>query len=192
MHLQAAPTGMVERWLTDALTAIPKTPGHLLGDALPSLLASRDPRVLRLMVNTSYSPDRTVAAYAANSLELFDPVEMRTELLSALRQRGPNEALGYMFGSRGNIVAPIAAKYLRDILASSQQTWVRTAAAQGLVQLNDHAGWVFFIGVVEQRPFYRDEMVRWLGDQFPAIQNAVDPQIIRFLKSKLASATGEE
>ena len=336
MHVQAAPPKMLERWLTDALTAIPKTPGQMLGDALPSLLASRDRRVLRLMVNTSYNSDPTVAAYAANSLELFDPVEVRTELLSALRQRGPNEALGYMIGSSGNIVLPIAPQivaaslpylrspapaelagavhvlstlrdpyfrlstqttaqisdalqadvdfvisqnndraawwiaqllgttgtagardllwklidaglateqslscitwlhdpsdlprlsqivkqndpadphgykhsgvvgqmqtqygnvarpYLRDILASSPQTWVRTAAAQVLVQMNDRAGWAFFIGVVEQRPFYRDEMVRWLGGQFPEIQNAVDPEIIRFLESKLASATGQE
>jgi hypothetical protein len=327
---------MVEHWLAGALTGLPEVPGRLLGDALPSLLASRDPRVLRLMVDTSYNPDPLVAAYAANSLELFDAAQVRPVLLSVLNKRGPNDALGYLFGSRGNIIVPIVAQivtaslpylhssnptevegavhvlsilrdpyyglppetlaqiagalqaeidlivsqnnekaawwvanflgatrppngrallwklidagltteqslicvtwfhdpsdlpritvivkqdspadphgsshsgvvehmqtgygtaarpYLRDLLATSQQTWVRTAAAKGLVQMNDQAGWEFFIGVIQQRPFYRDEMVRWLGDIFPAIRGADDPAILTFLKSRLATTTGPE
>jgi len=336
MHLQAAPPGIAERWLTDALKAIPKTPGQMLGDALPSLLASRGPGVLRLMVNTSYNPNLTVAEYAANSLELFAPEEVRTALVSTLHEKGPNEALAYLFGSRGNIVLPIAPQivaaslpylrspvpaelegavrvlstmrdpyfqlpphtvaqisdalemdvnfvvsqknekaawwiaqflgatrppgarallwklidanlatqqslgcvtwfhdpsdlpriteivkrnspsdphgyehsgvvsqmqtqygvvarpYLRNILASSQQTWVRTAAAQGLVQMNDRAGWEFFIGVVEQRPFYRDEMVRWLEATFPPIRDSNDAATLAFLRSRLADSTTNE
>lgn len=336
MHLRVAPTGTVEQWLTGELAALPVTPGRLLGDALPSLLASRDPRVLRLMIDTSYNPDPLVAAYAANSLELFDPMKVRPMLLSVLHGRGPNDALGYLFGSRGNIIVPIAAQivavslpylhssnptevegavhvlsilrdpyyglppetlaqiasalqadidlivsqsnekaawwvanflgatrppngrellwklidaglaeeqtlicvawyknpsdlprltaivkqdnptdphgrshsgivmhfgseygdiarpYLRDLLATSQQTWVRTAAAKDLVQMNDPAGWEFFIGVIHQRPFYRDEMVQWLGDNFPAIRGADDPAIVTFLESRLSTTTGPE
>lgn len=336
LHLRAAPPEMVELWLTGQLSDLPGTPGRLLGDALPSLLASRDRRVLQLMIETSYHADSAVAAYAANSLELFDPERVRAQLLSVLRERGPNDALGYLFSSRGNIVLPIADQivatsvrhlrspvpveveaavhvlsimrdpyfhlsaetvaqiasalqsevdfvvaqkndkaawwianflgqtrppigrallwklidaglaaeqslicvtwfhdpsdlprltavvkqdspsdphgyghssvvmdmqtqygtvaqpYLRDILASSKQTWVRTAAAQGLVQMNDRAGWEFFIGVVRQHPFYGDEMVRWLGGVFPAIHDADDAAIITFLTSKLATATAQE
>ncbi len=336
MHLRVAPPGTVEQWLTGALVGVPESPGRLLGDALPSLLASRDPRVLRLMIDASYNPDPLVAAYAANSLELFDPAQVRPVLLSALHGRGPNDALGYLFGSRGNIIVPIVAQivaaslpylhssnptevegavhvlsllrdpyyrlppetlaqiagalqadidfiisknnekaawwvanllgatrppnghallwklidagltteqslicvtwfhdpsdlpritvivkqnspsdphgyshsgvvehmqteygaaarpYLRDILTSSQQTWVRTAAAKGLVQMNDQAGWEFFIDVIHQRPFYRDEMVQWLGDNFPAIRSADDPAIVTFLESRLATATGPQ
>lgn len=288
------------------------------------------------MIETSYHADSAVAAYAANSLELFDPKRVRVQLLSVIRQRGPNDALGYVFSSRGNIVLPIAAQivatsvrylrspvpveveaavhvlsimrdpyfhlsaktvaqiasvlqsavdfvvaqkndkaaswiadflgqtrppigrallwklmdaglateqslicvtwyhdpsdlprltavvkqdspsdphgyehssvvmemqtqygtvaqpYLRDILASSNQTWVRTAAAQGLVQMNDRAGWQFFIGVVTQHPFYRDEMVRWLREAFPVIRDEDDAAIITFLTSKLSAATAQE
>jgi len=85
----------------------------------------------------------------------------------------------------------IARPYLRDILASSKQTWVRTEAAQGLLQMNDRAGWEFFIDVVRQRPFYRDEMVRWLGDVFPVIRDADDDAVITFLESKVATATAQ-
>jgi hypothetical protein len=336
LHLRAAPPGIVEHWLTGQLSDLPGTPGRLLGDALPSLLASRDRRVLQLMIETSYHADAAVAAYTANSLELFDPERVRAQLLSGLRERGPNDALGYLFSSRGNIVLPIAAQiaatsvlhlrspvpveveaavhvlsimcdsyyrlsaetvaqiasalqsevdfvvaqkndkaawwianflgqtrppvgrvllwklidarlateqslicvtwfhdpsdlprltavvkqdspsdphgyghssvvmdmqtqygtivqpYLRDILASSKQTWVRTAAAQGLVRMNDRAGWEFFIVVIRQRPFYRDEMVRWLGEPFPVIRDAGDAAIITFLTSRLANATAQE
>ena len=332
LHLQVAPLAMIEHWLTSQLSDLPAIPGRLLGDVLPSLLASRDRRVLQLMIETSYHADSAVAAYAANSLELFDPEQVRAQLLPVLSERGPNNALGYLFSSRGNIVLPIADQlvtaslrklrspvpveveaavhvlnvmrdpyfhlsaegvaqianalqsevdfigaqknekaarwianflgqtrppsgrvllwklidaglateqslscvtwfrdpsdlprlaeivkqykpsdphgyahssvvmqmhtqygtvalpYLRDILASAKQTWVRTAAAKALVQMNDRAGWEFFVDVVRQRPFYWDEMVRWLGDAFPVIHDADDAAIITFLESRLATA----
>jgi len=335
LHLHVTPPDMVEHWLSSELSALPGTSGRLLGEALPSLLASRDPRVLQLMIETTYHRDPAVADYAANSLELFDPAEVRSQLLLVLREHGPNDALGYLFGSRGNIVAPIASQivasslpylrssqtekvaaaihvlsimhdpyfhqspetatqivsalqsevdfivaeknekaawwianflgqtrpavgrallwklinaglateqslscvtwfhdssdlpqitavvkqyspsdphgyqhsgvvsqmqtqygrvaqpFLRDILASSRQTWVQTAAAQALVQLNDRIGWEFFIDVVRHRPFYRDEMVRWLGEVFPAVSNANDAAIITFLASRRAKATAQ-
>ena len=333
MHVLHAPPEMVEAWLRSTLRQMPDTPGALLGDSLPSLLVSRDPRVLRLMIETSYNPNDAVARYAANSLKLFDPEQVRPVLVSALRQRGPNEALGYLFASSGSLVKPIvpeilrtslsrlhstntveaasavqvlrllcepyfglsaadlsqisqslqaevdvviaqrnenaawtlaqflgsrrppagramlwkmidadlateqsmicvtwyqdksdlprltailqqkkpsdpygyehagvtndlqtqygvdARPYLRELLASSNQTWVRTAAAKGLVQLNDRPGWEFFVGVMNDRPFYRGEMVQWLGDLFPALRGADDATILSYLDSRLASSS---
>jgi hypothetical protein len=66
---------------------------------------------------------------------------------------------------------------------------VRTAAAKGLVQLNDRAGWEFFVGVLNDRPFYRGEMVQWLGDVFPALRGANDSTILAYLDSRLATST---
>ena len=335
LHLKVTPPEMMERWLRGQIATLPVSPGRLLGNALPSLLASRDPRVLRLMIETSYNADPAVAGYAANSLEMFDIEEVRTQLLPVLADRGPNDALGYLFTS-SRIAVPIATQivaaslpylqssapqqvegavhilsmmdqpffhlpsetlarissaiqadvdfvvaqknekaarwiatflgstrppasrallwklidaglateqslicitwirdpadlpriaaivkqdnrsdphgyehssvvmhmqtqygtmarpYLRDILASSKQTWVRTSAAQGLVQMNDRAGWEFFIEVIRQRPFYRDEMVRWLGDLFPEIRGKDDSTIVPFLESKMTTATAKE
>jgi len=105
LYLQVAPPGMIEHWLTNQLSDLPGIPGRLLGDALPSLLASRDRRVLQLMIETSYDADPAVAAYAANSLELFDPEQVRTQLLSVLRERGPNDALGYPHIDEGRYYA---------------------------------------------------------------------------------------
>lgn len=88
----------------------------------------------------------------------------------------------------GNLARP----YLRDILASSKQPFVRTTAAQALAEMNDRAGWEFFLNVIRQRPSYRDEMVRWLGDRFPTIRSADDAAVIAFLQSKMATATTQE
>ena len=54
--------------------------------------------------------------------------------------------------------------------------------------MNDRAGWEFFVYVVRQRPFYRNEMARWLGDAFPVIRDVDDAAITTFLESKLATA----
>jgi hypothetical protein len=88
----------------------------------------------------------------------------------------------------GNLARP----YLRDILASSKQPFVRATAAQGLVEMNDRAGWEFFLDVIGQPPFYRDEMARWLGQKFPAIRIADNAALIAFLQSKMATATTHE
>jgi hypothetical protein len=307
LHLRSAPARMVNVWLTRELAMLNSPPGQLLGDVLPSLLASHDPRVIKAMIDMSYDGKQNlVAEYAANGLALFDPAEVRARLLPTLRKRGPNNALAWLFSSAGDLALPIALEivtasfqrlhspdpveveaavhvlstfrdphfrlpnetvaridlalqeevdflisqqnekaagwisnflgstrpangqellwrligaglareqslicitwfqepselarlteilkqydpadphgatqasvvmdmqtqygvsarpYLRDILASSKQTWVRVAAAKGLVQMDDRAGWEFFLETVKERPFYKAEMVRWL------------------------------
>jgi hypothetical protein len=336
MHVLHAPPEMVESWLRNTLAKLPHSPGALLGDALPSLLVSRDSRVLQVMIETSYNSNDALARYAADSLQLFDPEQVRPALVSALRRRGSNEALGYLFASRGGLIKPIvpeiiraslprlhstnpaevassiqvlnvlrqpyfalspadlsqisqavqgeldaviaqrnekaasllaqflastpatvgrpmlwklidadlateqsmicvtwyrdksdlprltailkqkkpsdpdgrehsgvtgdlqprygsdARPYLRQLLASSNQIWVRTAAAQGLVQINDRAGWEFFVGVISDRPFYRaamvQSMVQWLNDIFPALRGSDDATILSYLNSRLAGS----
>jgi hypothetical protein len=84
-----------------------------------------------------------------------------------------------------------ARPYLREILASSKQIWVRVASAKGLVQMNDQAGWKFFLEVVKESPFYKAEMVRWLKDMFPTMRDSDDVTILGVLESKVANATPE-
>jgi hypothetical protein len=344
LHLRTAPPGMIESWLKHQLSTLPVAAGPLLGDALPSLLASRDNRVLRLMIDTTYQncpahvwgcPESALAGYAAESLKLFESAQVRTQLLLAISQRGPSNALAYIFNPRDHAaiasqilaatlprlhssdpaqveaavhtlyllrdpsyglpsdtvaqiehaletevdfvigqknenaaqwlaqflpgVGPVAGRpllwklveahlateqslicltwlrdpsdlprlaaiveqkdasdpsgydshasvvgdmqtnygglarpYLRDILASSKQPFVRATAAKGLVEMNDRAGWEFFLDVIRQRPFYRDEMARWLGQKFLEIRSADDAALIAFLQSKMATATTQE
>jgi len=344
LHLRTAPPGMIESWLSHQLSTLPVAAGPLLGETLPSLLASRDNRVLRLMIETTYRgcparvwecPESVLAGYAAESLKLFEPAQVRTQLLLAISQRGPSDALAWTFNPRDYApiarqivdvtlpqlsssapaqveaavhtlyllhdssyglstntlarmehalqaeadfvigqknekaagwmaqflasVGPVAGRpllwklaeahlateqslicltwlhdpsdlprltatvkekdvsdppgydshasvvgamqtnygtlarpYLRDILASSKQPFVRAAAAQGLAEMNDRAGWEWFLDVIRQRPFYRDEMVQWLGDRFPTIRGADDTALVTFLQSKMVAATTQK
>ena len=334
--VRTAPPGVLERWLRSELAMVQDaSPGHLLGEVLPSLLASQDPLVLQTIIDTSYDGNSAVAQYAANSLRLFEAEAVRIQLLAVVRQRGPNDALGWLFSSDAGLVRPIAPQivraslrylrsreaseveatvhvlinlrdshfglspdfvaliegalrgdvdfiiaqrnekaawwmanffgqtrpaggrevlwkmdgaglateqslicitwfrdpadlprlasiakqydssdpygykhsgfveelgteygrvarpYLRDILESSKQVWVRTEAAKALVLMDDRAGWEFFAGLLKQRPFFWKEMVQWLRDSFPAIRNADDAEILHFLESRATSATPE-
>ena len=344
LHLRMAPAGMIESWLTHQLSTLPIAPGPLLGDALPTVLASRDKRVLKLMIETTYQScparvwgcsESALAGYAAESLKLFEPAQVRRQLLVAIGQRGPSDALAWTFNPHDHApiapqivaatlprlhssapaqveaavhtlyllrdshyglpsdtvarielalqagvdsvidqknenaagwmaqflasVGPVAGRpllwklaeahlateqsmicltllhdpsdlprltamvkqkdasdppgydshagvvrnmqttygnlarpYLRDILVSSKEPFVRTAAAQGLAEMNDRVGWEFFLNVIKQRPFYRDEMVRWLGDRFPTIRTVDEATLIAFLQSKIANATTKD
>lgn len=341
LHLRSAKPEKIQSWLVSELASSNAPPGMLLGDVFPSLLASRDDRVLRLMIDNTYRtcpgkewwwcPDVGVASYAAESLRFFNSEARKRELLRALGEHGPSEALAYIlnpsedssiapqivaatlplltvgsspaqvaaalhtlyilrdpyYGLPADILARItnqmqasvdlvvaqknqqaaqwmsqalstmksekahqslwklvdarvateqalicitwlrdpadltrlvaivrqkdpsdppgydshaavvsalrseygdrARPYLREILASSKETWVLTSAAQALVELDDRAGWQFFLGVVRQRPFYHDEIMRWLGDRFPSIRGADDDAVKAFLESKLDS-----
>jgi hypothetical protein len=53
--------------------------------------------------------------------------------------------------------------------------------------MNYRVGWQFFIQVVNERPFYIDEMVRWLKDQFPSMRDASDAELLRFLQSRASA-----
>jgi hypothetical protein len=332
MHVLRPPAETVEDWLTEALSRVPTASGALLGDTLPSLLASRDPRVLQVMVDTTYNINEMVSQYAANALAFFDPEHVRSALILVLRQRAPNAALGYFFASHGDTVKGIVPElladslprlhsadpgevagaiqtlgvlrqpyfglspadlakisaalspavdvviaqrnekgaqslanlvgamqlpggrvllwklieanvaveqsmicvagykdpadlprlttilsqydsddphgykhggvvddlgrqygnatrpYLRELLATSKQTWVKTAAAKGLVLMNDRAGWAFFVNVVNGNEFYRHEMIQWLRATFLELRSADEAVVLNFLEARLAAS----
>jgi len=340
LHVRSAKPETIQSWLVSELESSTAPPAKLLEDVFPSLLASRDDRVLRLMIQNTYRtctgkewwwcPEFAVASYAAESLRLFNNEARKRELLRVIGKHGPSDAIAYALnpsddssiarqivaatlprltvGSSAQVAAALhtlqilrdphfglpadtlarisnqiqasvdfvvaqknqqaaqwisqslstmgsgkalqslwklvdarlateqalicitwlrdpadlprlaaivkqkdpsdppgydshaavvsamrtgygerARPYLREILASSRETWVLTSAAQALVELDDQAGWQFFLDVVHQRPFYHDEMMRWLWDRFPSIRGANDDAVKAFLESKLYS-----
>ncbi len=72
------------------------------------LLASRRRRVLQVTSQATYNHDQVVSMYASNALRLFDPSMVRNEMVTSIRKRGPNEAIGYAFSSYASVLAPIA------------------------------------------------------------------------------------
>jgi hypothetical protein len=85
-------------------------------------------------------------------------------------------------GSYGQIAVP----YLHRLLQNSQQTWVRTSAAQALARMNDPAGFQFFIAMLKDKPFYANEMIGWLKENFPTLKTADDSRIMSFMEEKIS------
>jgi hypothetical protein len=335
VEVRTPPPKVIRDWLSSQLRNLPTSPGLLVGDALPSLLASREGEVVRVMLEATYNPDEIVSGYASNTIPMFDAEMVRAETLEIVRRRGPSDALANAFGSYGGVLLPIAEQvaaitvpylhssdpdqieaaihiasvlkdpyyrlssstiqrlnavaeqavdvviaqrnekaaswlaqyiavskmpsareilwkiadnglggetvliciswlhnlddlpklagiagtydagdpygyknsgvvmdlrsaygdaikpYFRDLLKKSQQLWVRVAAAKDLALLGEPAGYQFFINVLEQtpKPFYHDEMVRWLKSAFPPIATADDAEILKFLRSRTQSSS---
>jgi hypothetical protein len=80
---------------------------------------------------------------------------------------------------------PAAQPYFRRVLADSRQAFVRTSAAEELALMNDPAGWRFFRTMIDERPFYYDEMVRWLKGSFTEINDADEQGLKEFLDRKI-------
>lgn len=134
-------SGDVDRWLASELSSSPTSPGLIVGDFLPSLLASRTRAALHVALEETYSSDEIVGMYAGNSLPLFDPQLVRQEMISVLTSEGPNDYLAYAFSSSKDIVKPIgeqiAALALANLDSNSPQRVL--GAIHTLVLLSDPA-----------------------------------------------------
>ena len=132
-------SGDVDRWLASELSSGPTSPGLIVGDSLPSLLASRTRAALHAVLEETYSSDEIVGMYAGNSLPLFDPQLVRQEMISVLTSEGPNDYLAYAFSSSKDIVKPIgeqlAAVALANLNSDSPQRML--GAIHNLVLLSD-------------------------------------------------------
>ncbi len=329
LEVQRSASVDVGRWLASQLNSSPTSPGLIVGDFLPSLLASRTRATLDAVLEKTYTSDQIVGSYAGDSLALFDPELVRQETLFIIKSEGPNDYLAYSLSSSGQIFKPIseqlaavalanlnsdspqralgaihtlvllsdpsfglmpktlhtvsrlldssvhhivgqrneqaawwlsnyfgekrtagthqslwemvdanlaveqslicitwfkdasdlpkltkataiydpddphgsgrmsvvdgigsygqiALPYLRRLLQNSQQTWVRTSAAQALVSINDPAGFQFFIAMLKDKPFYTTEMIGWLKETFPTLKTADDSRIMSFMEERIS------
>lgn len=108
LEVRTPPAGAAQEWESSLLGKMPTSPGILVGDALPSLLAKRDREVFAAMLEATYNRDEVVSLYASNTVPMFAPTMVREEMLNTIPHCGLNEALAYAFTSYGNILRPIA------------------------------------------------------------------------------------
>jgi len=73
---------------------------------------------------------------------------------------------------------------LESAIAKSGYVFVRTACARELVMAGQKSGFAFIAQAIQEKKFYRDEMVRFLQDRFPELRGADDGKILEFLKSR--------
>jgi hypothetical protein len=114
LKVERATGEQIESWLTALLAHVPDSPGMLLGDFLPSLLASRTERALAAMLNQTYNKNDAVAHYATNNLSLFDPKLVRRILLSTIHERGTGYAFADRLSSIREIAKPIANELAKE------------------------------------------------------------------------------
>jgi hypothetical protein len=121
-----------------------------------------------------------------------DPADLPklTKILTSPAEGDPHGmSRAGVVGDMGHEYGAASRPYMRQILTDSHQDFVRTAAAQQLVSMNDVAGYQFFRSMIDNHPFYYDEMVRWLKDQFPEIRSAGRQGMADFLERKIRESS---
>jgi hypothetical protein len=73
---------------------------------------------------------------------------------------------------------------LESAIAKSGYVFVRTACARELVMAGQKSGFAFIAQAIQEKKFYRDEMVRFLQERFPELRGADDGKILEFLQSR--------
>lgn len=79
---------------------MPSSPGLLVGDAIPGLLALPDQLALRAILPELYHSDELVRRYVAASLTMFDEALLREELTPLVREKGPTEEIARILDGR--------------------------------------------------------------------------------------------
>lgn len=80
-------------WIQEQISKMPSSPGLLVGDAIPGLLAIPDELALRAILPELYHSDDLVRRYVAASLTMFDEALLRKELTPLVREKGPTEEI---------------------------------------------------------------------------------------------------
>src|ERR1035437_4480020 len=139
LEVQRPASGYVDRWLAPELSSGPTSPGLIVADFLPALLASHARAALHVVLEETYNSDQIVGMYAGNSLPLFDPELVRQETLSVLKGEGPNDFLAYAPSSSREILKTISEQLAAVALANlnSDNPQRVLGAIHSLVLLSD-------------------------------------------------------
>jgi hypothetical protein len=87
-------------WIQEQIAKMPSSPGLLVGDAIPGLLAVPDQLALRAILPGLYHSNDLVRRYVAASLTMFDNALVANELTSLTRDKGPTEEIARMLDQK--------------------------------------------------------------------------------------------
>jgi hypothetical protein len=91
------------KWLLDQVSKMPSSPGLLLGDAIPGLLAFPDALSLSATLPALYHSDDAVRRYAAASLTMFDDALLTKQLTQMIREKGPTEEIARILDGKEDL-----------------------------------------------------------------------------------------
>ena len=97
IEVEVKPFTLAQRraWQRERLAHPPGDVGLLVGDYLPSLLASPDAEVLPAFLNALYHKDSQVQSFAMGSLCYFGKDTLTRELPKLIKEHGPTPLLAY-------------------------------------------------------------------------------------------------
>ena len=81
------------KWQQEQVAHPPTDAGLLVGNYLPSLLASPDATVLPAFIAAQHQANALVSSYALQSMAYFDDAEWQSMVFDELRQHGPSSQL---------------------------------------------------------------------------------------------------
>jgi hypothetical protein len=127
-------------WIQEQITKMPSSPGLLVGDALPGLLALPDQLALRATLPELYHPDELVRRYVAASLTMFDSVLLAKELTPLVREKGPTEEIARILDGREELFQGGHQAFLATLppFLNSASPLVQAGALQYLVWEQNH------------------------------------------------------
>jgi len=91
------------QWIREQVSKMPSSPGLLMGDVIPGLLALPDELALSAVLPQLYHPDDGVRRYAVASLTMFDSALLARALPPLIREKGPTEEIARLLDGREDL-----------------------------------------------------------------------------------------
>ena len=186
-QIDILPCSEIQRrnWIQERVAAMPASPGLLVGDAIPSLLAMPDERVLPAILRQLYHSDEIVRRYAARSLDMFDQSLLRSELTTLVRKQGPTEEIARIFDGREELFEGGHQALLEAITPffKSSSPLVQAGALQYLVWAPNH-NW-------GKTPAFQEQAQLMVLDAAPYVLEHGDARSHQMLAEALGSVKTE-
>lgn len=173
-------------WIQDQVSKMPSSPGLLVGDAIPSLLAVPDELALRAILPELYHSDDLVRRYVAAALPLFDSALLRMELTKLVREKGPTEEIARILDAREDLFEGGHAALLSLLppFLKSTSPLVQAGALLYLAWAQNH-DW-------GKTPEFRNQLSTTVLEAAPAILDRGDAQSQQMLSIVLGSIHSDD
>jgi hypothetical protein len=170
-----------EKWIEERISKMPSSPGTLVGDAIPDLLAVPDELALSAILPELYDRDDLVRRFTAASLPMFDRALPAKQLTALVRAKGPTEEIARILDGQEDLFDGGHQAFLATLppFLNSDSALAQAGALQYLVWEENH-DWGKTAEIRNQREFL-------VLKAAPAIFERGTPNVQRLLAEALGS-----
>jgi hypothetical protein len=186
-EIQVLPYSDAQRreWIREWMAKMPTSPGLLLGDAIPSLLAFPDASALAAILPELYHPDDLVRRYVEASLTLFDPALLKKQLTPLVREKGPTPEIAGLLDQREDLFegGHQALAATMPAFLNSASPLIQAGALQYLIWESNHP-WA-------KTPEFEKQRSVLILNAAPAISQSQDAHVQQLLAEALGSVKSD-